>query len=234
MNSKATNTSRGVTRWASQIVIMTLITAVILFISAGRLSWAGAWAFLGLNVFTQALSAFIFIPHQPDMLTERTQVREGTKSYDRLLTPLITIFGTLAIIVVAGLDARFGWSKLVPAAVWWAALLLALACQLFVLWAMASNRFFATTVRIQEERGHQVVDTGPYRLLRHPGYAGSIIYTLLIPLVLGSYWTYIPAGLTVLLLVVRTSLEDHTLQAELPGYAEYTQEVHSRLIPGIW
>jgi protein-S-isoprenylcysteine O-methyltransferase Ste14 len=234
MNTNASNYSRGVTRWAAQILVMTLITGVILFLIAGRLSWAGGWAFLGLNIFTQLLSAFILIPRRPDMLTERTQMRQGTKGYDRLLTPLITIFGTLAIIVVAGLDARFDWSSVIPVGLWWAALLLALACQLFVLWAMASNRFFATTVRIQEERGHQVVDSGPYHYIRHPGYAGSVIYTLLIPLVLGSYWTFIPAVLTVLLLLVRTSLEDHTLQAELPGYAEYTQKVQSRLIPGIW
>ena len=148
--------------------------------------------------------------------------------------PAITIFGTLAIIVVAGLDARFIWSSAIPAGIWWAALLLGWFCQLFVLWAMASNKFFATSVRIQEERGHKVVNAGPYSLIRHPGYAGSVLYTLLIPLVLGSYWTYIPVVLTVILLVVRTRLEDRTLQSELPGYTEYTEKVHHRLIPGVW
>jgi protein-S-isoprenylcysteine O-methyltransferase Ste14 len=233
-NMNASNYSKGITRWILQIVVMTVITGVILFVSADRLNWVGGWAFLGLNIFTQLLSAIILVPRQPDMLADRSQVGEGTKSWDRLLTPAITIFGTLAIIVVAGLDARFAWSSTIPSGIWWAALLLALFCQLFVLWAMASNRFFATTVRIQEERGHQVVNTGPYSIIRHPGYAGSMVYTLLISLVLGSYWTYLPAVLTVILLVVRTRLEDRTLQSELPGYAEYMEKVHHRLIPGVW
>jgi protein-S-isoprenylcysteine O-methyltransferase Ste14 len=99
---------------------------------------------------------------------------------------------------------------------------------------MASNRFFAITVRIQEERGHQVVDTGPYRVVRHPGYAGSILYTLAIPIILGSWWTFIPGAVTVGLLIMRTGLEDRTLQEELPGYQNYSQRISSRLFPGVW
>ncbi len=229
-----TSLSRGVVRWAVQIIIMTAITGLILFLAAGRLSWVGGWAFLGMNIFTQLLSAFILIPRQPDLLSERSQVQPGTKSWDRFFTPAITIFGTLALIVVAGLDARFRWSPSISPWIWWLSLALAFVSQLFVLWAMASNRFFATTVRIQEERGHQVVSDGPYRLVRHPGYAGSVLYTLLIPLVLGSFWTFIPALLTVGLLIARTALEDRTLQSELPGYSEYARNVIYRLVPGVW
>ena len=105
---------------------------------------------------------------------------------------------------------------------------------MFVLWAMASNPFFAATVRIQSERGQEVVSAGPYRLVRHPGYLGALVYNLAIPLVLGSLWTFIPALFTIALLVVRTALEDRTLQAELPGYAAYTAAVRRRLIPGLW
>ena len=138
------------------------------------------------------------------------------------------------MIVVAVLDARLAWSQNIPTAIWWGALLICLASQLFVLWAMVTNRFFTTTVCIQEERGHQVVDTGPYGLVRHPGYTGSVVYTLLIPLVLGSYWTYIPATVTVILLVARTALEDRILQEEPPGYKEYAKNVPHRLFPGVW
>jgi protein-S-isoprenylcysteine O-methyltransferase Ste14 len=233
-NNTKTNRSNGAVRWATQIISMTLITAFILFLAAGRLNWPGGWAFLGMNIFTQLLSALILIPRQPDLLAERSQVQIGTKSWDRFFAPAITLFGTLAIILVAGLDARFGWSTSFSLWIWALALSMALICQVFVLWAMTSNRFFATTVRIQEERGHQVVNTGPYRFVRHPGYAGSIIFTLLIPVVLGSWWTYIPALITVVLLVVRTFLEDRTLQAELNGYQEYTRHVPYRLIPGLW
>jgi protein-S-isoprenylcysteine O-methyltransferase Ste14 len=226
--------TRGVLAWIIQLIIATVTAGVLLFFSAGRLDWSGGWAFFGLNLFTQLLSAFILIPRRPDLLAERSQVRAGTKNWDRFFAPAVMLTGTVALIVTAGLDARLGWSKPINATLWWAALAIALAGQVFVLWAMYSNRFFATTVRIQEERGHQVVSEGPYRFVRHPGYAGSIIYTLAIPVVLGSWWTLIPAALTTVLLIARTYFEDRTLQAELPGYQGYAAHTPHRLIPGVW
>jgi protein-S-isoprenylcysteine O-methyltransferase Ste14 len=233
-NNAAAKTQKGVLTWVTQILVMTLITGIVLFLTAGRINWIGGWAFLGLNLLTQVISAIILIPRQPDMLAERTQAGSNTKRWDRFFAPAITIFGTFAIIITAGLDARFAWSGPIDPALWVSAVVLAFACQMFVLWAMASNRFFSTTVRIQQERGHQVVESGPYRIIRHPGYAGSVLYTLLIPLVLGSYWTYIPALLTVCLIVVRTSFEDQALKNELPGYADYASRVPHRLVPGLW
>ncbi len=232
--NKHIENSRGSRAWIFQIVFATLTAGLLLFLSAGKLDWAGGWAFFGLNLLTQLLSSFILIPRRPDLLAERSKVREGTKSWDRFFAPAIMVMGTLALIVTAGLDARFGWSRPINPAIWWAAIALALAAQVFVLWAMATNRFFATTVRIQEERCHQAITAGPYRLVRHPGYAGSILYTLVIPVVLGSLWTFIPAVLTVALLVVRTYLEDRTLLTELPGYREYAARTTSRLIPRVW
>ncbi len=113
-------------------------------------------------------------------------------------------------------------------------LLVAFAAQMFVVWSMAANRFFSTTVRIQDDRGQHVVSGGPYGLVRHPGYAGSLVYNLAVPLVLGSLWAYVPSLLVMLLIALRTRLEDRTLQAELPGYREYAKSVKYRLIPGIW
>ncbi len=227
-------TTRGILRWARQIGVMTVAFGVVLFLCAGKLNWAPGWAYLGINILSQVLSAAVLIPRQPGMLSERSKVREGTKSWDRVLTPLIVIVGTLAVMIVAGLDARFGWSKPFNSLLWGTGIILAFACQLFVLWAMASNPFFAATVRIQNDRDHRVISRGPYAIVRHPGYAGSLFYNLFIPLVLGSAWTYLPVILTLALLVIRTSLEDHTLQAELPGYAEYAAKVRHRLIPGVW
>jgi protein-S-isoprenylcysteine O-methyltransferase Ste14 len=232
--SKQTVRTRGVLAWIIQLVFATITAGVLLFLSAGRLDWTGGWVFFGLNLFTQSLSAFILIPRRPDLLAERSQVGTGTKSWDRFFAPAVMLTGTLVLIITAGLDARLGWSKPINASLWWAALAVALAGQLFVLWAMYTNRFFATTVRIQEERGHQVVSEGPYRFVRHPGYAGSIIYTLAIPVVLGSLWTLIPAALTTALLIVRTYLEDRTLRAELPGYQAYAVHTPQRLFPGVW
>jgi protein-S-isoprenylcysteine O-methyltransferase Ste14 len=225
---------RGIVRWAGQMIAALVFAWVILFLAAGRLDWTAGWVYLGMNFITQALSAMVLLPRRPDMLAERSKVREGTKGWDRVLAPAIVIFGTLTVLVTAGLDARFGWSAPIGSGLWGAALALAFGSQMFVLWAMASNPFFAATVRIQDERGHRVVSSGPYRFVRHPGYLGSLIYNLAIPLVLGSLWTFLPALLTIVLLAIRTRLEDRTLQAELPGYSEYQAVVRHRLIPGVW
>jgi protein-S-isoprenylcysteine O-methyltransferase Ste14 len=232
-DSKA-DIERGIARWAGQMVAALVIAWVILFLAAGRLDWTAGWVYLGMNFLTQVLSAMVLLPRRPDMLAERSKVREGTKEWDRFFATAIVVFGTLAVLVTAGLDARFGWSAPISDGLWGLALALAFGSQMFVLWAMASNPFFATTVRIQDERGHRVVSSGPYRLVRHPGYFGSLIYNLAIPLVLGSLWTFLPALLTIALLVLRTRLEDRTLQAELPGYPEYAATVRHRLIPGVW
>jgi protein-S-isoprenylcysteine O-methyltransferase Ste14 len=229
-----TEIERGIVRWAGQMFAALVFAWVILFLAAGRLDWIAGWVYLGMNFLTQALSAVVLLPRQPGMLAERSKVQEGTKGWDRVLAPAIVVFGTLAVLVTAGLDARFGWSAPISVSLWGAALAVAFGSQMFVLWAMAANPFFAATVRIQDERGQRVVSSGPYRLVRHPGYLGSLIYNLAIPLVLGSLWTFLPALLTIVLLAVRTRLEDRTLQAELPGYRTYAVAIRYRLIPGVW
>jgi protein-S-isoprenylcysteine O-methyltransferase Ste14 len=224
---------RGVLRWARQMIVMLVLFGALLFLLAGRIDWRNGWAYLGINFLTQLLTAVVLIPRRPDMLAERSTVREGTKSWDRILAPLIVIAGSLAIIAVAGLDARFGWSS-VSGGWFWLGLFAAFAAQMFVLWSMAANAFFSGTVRIQDDRGQSVVSSGPYSLVRHPGYAGALVFNLFVPLVLGSWWTYLPALLTIALIVTRTALEDATLRAELPGYREYAARVKHRLIPGVW
>lgn len=134
----------------------------------------------------------------------------------------------------AGLDRRFEWSPPLPMQVAAAALAVIALCAVLTIWAMAANRFFSGLVRIQSERGHTTVTGGPYRWLRHPGYAATILADLAAPLVLGSLWALIPGGLTGAIIVIRTALEDRTLQAELAGYREYTRRVRYRLLPGVW
>lgn len=226
--------ARGILRWAGQMIAALVIFSALLFLAAGRLDWIQGWVYLGMNALTQILSAIILIPRRPDMLAERSQVRDGTKGWDRFLAPAILIVGTLAVLVTAALDIRFGWSGPMSGGLWWAGLGIAFASQMFVLWAMTSNPYFATTVRIQEDRGHTVTTHGPYRLVRHPGYAGSLVFNLALPLVLGSWWVFIPSLLTITLTFIRTALEDRTLQTELPGYPEYAAQTRYRLIPGVW
>jgi protein-S-isoprenylcysteine O-methyltransferase Ste14 len=229
-----TEMTRGIVRWAGQMIAALVLFGALLFIAAGKLNWTEGWVYLGINAITQILSAIILIPIRPDMLAERSKVREGTKGWDRFLAPAIVIVGTFAVLATAGFDHRFGWSSFVHAYLWWLGLIVAFASQMFVLWAMSSNPFFAVTVRIQSDRGHNVTSSGPYQVVRHPGYAGSLIYTLVVPLVLRSWWTFIPALITIALIIIRTWLEDRTLQTELPGYSEYASQVRYRLFPGVW
>jgi protein-S-isoprenylcysteine O-methyltransferase Ste14 len=225
---------RGIARWAGQMIAALVIFGAILFLAAGRLNWTVGWAYLGLNAFTQILSAIVLVRRQGEMLAERSQVRAGTKSWDRILAPAIVIAGTLAVLIIAGLDTRFSWSGNFDVRLWSAGFIIAFLSQIFVLWAMASNPFFALTVRIQDDRGQTVISSGPYRIVRHPGYAGSLLYNLVIPLALGSWWTFIPALLTAGLIIIRTGLEDRTLLAELPDYRTYAAQVGYRLFPGVW
>jgi protein-S-isoprenylcysteine O-methyltransferase Ste14 len=224
----------GIKRWSIQMTVSLVLFGALLFLTAGRWLWIAGWVYLGMNAVTQLLSAVVLIPRQGGMLAERSKTHENTKDWDRILAPAITIFGTLAVLITAALDARFGWSPALSAGWQGLSVAAAFASQMFVLWAMATNSFFSTTVRIQSERGHSVTRSGPYKYVRHPGYAGALFYTLLIPIVLGSWWTFIPALLTVILIFIRTRLEDQTLQAELPGYRDYAARVKYRLIPGIW
>ena len=137
-------------------------------------------------------------------------------------------------IIIAGLDYRFGWSAPIPLAISLAALLVGLLGFAFSTWALVENRFFSAVVRIQTDRGHSVCSTGPYRFVRHPGYAGGILFYLMTPLILSSWWAFIPALLTTIFTIIRTHLEDKTLQAELDGYEAYARQTRYRLLPGVW
>jgi len=158
---------------------------------------------------------------------------KDTKPWDKILAPLLGI-GSILVLLVAGLDRSYGWSSPFSLIVNILALTGIVIGYAFSSWALVANRFFSGTVRIQTERGHHVVSSGPYRLIRHPGYAGGLLGYVLIPVLLDSLWAFIPAGLLAAVMVVRTALEDRTLQAELPGYAAYAQKTRCRLIPGVW
>jgi protein-S-isoprenylcysteine O-methyltransferase Ste14 len=205
---------------------------VLLFLPAGTLAWPHAWVYLGLFMIVLIASSLYTDPQL--LRDERGMGKSGRKNWDLALVSTYGILTTIGVPILAGLDWRNGWSSTVPL---WLIVLAGVLYSLgwgFGLWAMAVNRFFSKVVRIQHERGHHVIDEGPYRILRHPGYVGGIIHNLGTPLILGSWWALIPAVLAGLLMVLRTDLEDRTLQAELEGYKAYTERVRYRLIPGIW
>jgi len=228
-NGKSDLTSR-VRKRMLQVVIQTLLIAAILFIASGRLGWVWAWVYLGVGVGILVINALVL---PPELIAERGQINEDTKGWDKLLAPLL-ILPTLGTLIVAGLDERFGWSPQLDWAIQVVALIVFALAQGLFTWAMASNKFFSGTVRIQEDRGHAVATGGPYRHVRHPGYVGYIASWFATSLTLGSLWALIPAGLVMCLMVVRTALEDKTLLEELDGYQDYAKQVRYRLLPGIW
>jgi len=212
-----------------------MLLPMVLFIAAGRLDWVWAWVYVGVAVSFTFISRILVIRTNPDLIAERAQSlgREDVKGWDRMILFFILV-GPLAMLIVAGLDERFGWSAQIPLALQLVALAIMMLGYVVGTWAMAVNRYFSAVVRIQKDRGQTVASDGPYRFVRHPAYATGIVSCLVTPIMLGSLWALIAGGLTVILYIVRTALEDRTLHDELPGYAEYAQRVRYRLLPGIW
>lgn len=230
---KKEDTTRGIVRWGLQTAIFVLIFAASLFLAAGRLDWVMGWTYVGLLVADKVVAALVLIPRQPELLADRART-EGPRDLDRVLTGIMVLFGPLITLVVAGLDYRFGWSFPISPAIQVGALGAAALGSLLTIWAMASNRHFYGLVRIKTEEGHTVVSAGPYRFVRHPGYAGASLFQLATPLILGSLWALVPTVLAVCANVARTNLEDRTLRQGLEGYGEYAQRVRYRLVPGVW
>jgi protein-S-isoprenylcysteine O-methyltransferase Ste14 len=221
-----------------QLGIAILIMAAILFLSAGRLDWVMAWAFLGIYTGGIVVNLLVMLAKDPalaaELAAERSEIRTDVKTWDKVLVPPITLLTHVVVLLVAGLNVRFGWPPEVPVALQVVMLVVGTLGYALILWSMLTNTFFSAAVRIQEDRGHAVVTTGPYRLVRHPGYVGLFAFTLAAPVALGSWWAIIPGGLAAILVIVRTALEDRTLQAELAGYKEYAARVRYRLLPGVW
>ena len=219
-----------------RLIAVNLLMPLILFLCAGDFYWWQAWAF-AVMFLAASLGGRLWAEHRhPGLLVERAKFKEqqDMKPWDKILSPLMAVSLTFPPLIVAGLDHRFGWS---PAFTLWlnlAGLLLIGIGYAIGAWALAENRFFAGVVRIQTERGHKVCDSGPYRFVRHPGYAGNLLALPGLALALSSAWTLIPAAIALIIAIIRTSLEDRTLQEELPGYREYAQRVRFRLFPGIF
>lgn len=217
-------------------VVITTLPAMIVFLAAGRIDWWQAWAMVCLNALVTILSRVILLRVHPDLAAERAQWTSGQniKVWDKRLMPIVGLYGPLLMWLVAGFDKR--WNGSPPLGIEFELVAFGVLILGYVIstWAFLENKFFSAVVRIQTDRGHTVVSTGPYAWLRHPGYAGGIVSYLMIPIALGTLWVLVPAGLTCVVLIIRTALEDKALQAELPGYADYAKRVRYRLLPGVW
>jgi protein-S-isoprenylcysteine O-methyltransferase Ste14 len=210
-----------------------LIFVLCLFLPAGTLAWSRGWLFFVVTVAASILITIYLQRVNPEVVAARVNRHDGTKGWDRVLLRLFLPALVLVLPVAALDDGRYHWFP-VP---WWVCgigYVLLIAGMVGLTWAESVNRFFEPTVRIQTDRGHTVIDSGPYAIVRHPGYVSGFLVFIGMPLSLGSLWALIPAVLACLLLVVRTIWEDRTLRDELTGYEEYTQRVRYRLIPGVW
>jgi protein-S-isoprenylcysteine O-methyltransferase Ste14 len=204
----------------------------LLFLVAGTWQYWQAWVYLTINMILLLLMSTVLSPNA-ELVEERLNPKQGMKGWDKFYFAVTTPLYILAL-VLAGLDKRFGWTTNLPLTVYWISVAVYVLGQAIFQWARYTNQYFSSVVRIQTDRGQTVCKDGPYKYVRHPGYLGGFLFTITIGLVLGSWVATIPQILAALMLVWRTAREDRTLQAELPGYVEFTHETKYRLLTGIW
>jgi len=234
VDQKAVQTSSP-RQWIGLIAVYLLIP-LILFVCGGDFGWWQAWVYALLIVAAGVGGRILGERRHPGLTAERQNVEKikNAKAWDKVLAPLMALSISFPLVIVAGLDHRFAWSPVFP--LWLIVLGIFLTALGYTIsaWAFIENRFFSSVVRIQKDRGHAVCDSGPYRIVRHPAYAGNVLPLLGIVLALGSLWTLIPVAVALVIVLIRTALEDQTLQEELPGYQEYARRVRYRLFPGIY
>lgn len=230
---QAPDLKAGIVKRVVQVLLTTTVQAAVLFLSAGRLDWVWGWVYIGVYLVGIIINLIVLLRTSPETIALRAESRE-MKDWDKLVGGLWTVLYFVVVLVVAGLDERFGWTGQMALALQLAGTVAFVLGGALFSWAMISNAHFSTVARIDEDRGHRVCTTGPYRFVRHPGYVGAVVQSLAAPLLLGSFWALIPGVLAALLIIVRTRLEDRMLLEELDGYVAYSQQVRHRLVPGLW
>ena len=219
------------------IVVQTLITLLafaVMFAAAGTLAWVNGWILVALVLLDWLVSLAILARVNPEVLNARSRVsRENTLWFDRLNMAVVPVLTVAGVIVMAFDAVRFQWSVM-PFWLSIVGIILVLPAYACGTWTIAVNRFFEWTARLQSDRGQYVCTSGPYSFIRHPGYACYIVTKLAYPLILGSWWGFLPGGILIVLFIIRTALEDLALQRDLPGYREYAGRVKYRLLPPVW
>ena len=241
MNSSQEPLTASAFPYKGLLIVVLFITGVggAFFISYGGIGWWEAWVLLAMWLVYFLLMLTVVRRINPGVVEERSHSLERfSQAWDRKIIGLYQIV-SLSLYVIAGLDAgRFHWTvELTGGVPVWLKVVAGLVgffAYLLPLWSVINNPFASGTVRIQEERGHQVVVTGPYRYIRHPMYLGTVLYGITFPLFLESYLALIPGIIVIALFILRTALEDRFLLGNLPGYSEYASQTRFRLFPGVW
>lgn len=233
--SEKTDQAVSPRQWIRLIVAYSLIP-LLLLISAGDLGWWQGWVY-SLLILAAGIGGRMWAEQRhPGLTAERQNIKniQNAKAWDKVLAPLMAVSISYLMVMVAGLDHRYNGSPEFPLWLNVIGFILIAFGYTFATWALVENRFFFSVVVIQKDQGHTVCDSGPYRFVRHPGYAGNILALFGIVLALSSLWTLIPAVLALIISVIRTVLEDQALQEELSGYQNYAKRVRYRLYPGIY
>jgi len=222
-------------RVAILVFVFIILAPMLPILISWQWNWWEAWVYALGSILGFIISRYLAWRKNPDILAERGKFlqHDNPEPFDKILSPLLGLAGGL-IPVVAGLDARFGPTIEFGPAIKALSVVLFVGGYVLGSYALIENRFFSGMVRIQDDRGQHVVDTGPYSWVRHPGYSGALITYIALPFLLESLWTFLPVTLTFIIIFVRTALEDKVLQEKLEGYQNYSQNIRYRLIPGIW
>ena len=211
-----------------------IITAIVYFLTAGEINIFRAWIYIGIYAIGGLIIGLILLKKTSKLLNERGKMQEGTKQFDKYIILTYFLFAIVITPFVAGIDIRLNIIQSLPTFYLYIGIVLYFFSAIFSTWPMLHNPFFEGTVRIQNEKNHHVISTGPYKIVRHPGYFGMLLGSIALPLALGSVLAFIPLLVMIILIFIRTYYEDQTLQKELIGYAEYCKEVKYRLIPFMW
>ena len=218
-----------------QMLVFIVVIPFLPLLISWQWDWWEAWIYALITIFGFIVSRSIAARRNPDLIAERARFmrQDDTAPWDKVCAPLLGL-GSSVVMIVAGLDMRYDWSPSFSLPLKILALVILLASYALASYALIENRFFSGVVRIQAERGHHVVSGGPYRWVRHPGYAGAVLTYLATPVFLDSSWAFLPTIFLIIVLIIRTSLEDRYLQENLDGYRDYVSRVSFRLLPGIW
>lgn len=218
-----------------QLLLFIILMPFLPLLISAQWDWWQAWVYALVSILGFVVSRLLAARRNPDIIAERARFsqHENTQPWDKHVGLWLGLGGLLVMIVI-GLDARFAWPPDFSTPLNLLSLLIILAGYVLGSWALIENRYFSGTARLQPERGHQVVSSGPYRGLRHPGYLGALLTYLATPFFLDSLWALLPSLVMMALMILRTAREDRFLQAELPGYRDYAGRVRYRLLPGIW